>query len=343
MGLNVITGATGHLGNVLVRELLARGAPVRVVVQPGDDLEPLQGLEVERVEADVRDASALRGAFRDARRVFHLAGLVCITAGQEARMEAVNVGGPRAVLDACRAAHVERLIYMGSVHALTEPPGGVLDETAGFDPALAAGPYARTKAAASRLVQAAARAGDVDAVLVLPTGVVGPFDFRTSEMGQLLLDLEAGRVPFVPPGGHDFVDVRDVAVGTLAAADAGRCGEAYLLGGERLTLLDVARVVAAQTGRPTPTVLPTPLVRAVAAFAPAWERATGRRALLTPYAVHALSVPFTVSHEKARRELGFAPRPVATALRDALAWHHARGGPRRKVGPGRVQLGSVTC
>jgi dihydroflavonol-4-reductase len=232
---------------------------------------------------------------------------------------------------------------MGSVHALVEPPGGLLDETAGFDPARAVGPYARTKAMASRLVQAAARAGDVDAVLVLPTGVVGPFDFRTSEMGQLLLDLEAGRVPFVPPGGHDFVDVRDVALGTLAAADRGRAGEAWLLGGEYLAMRQVAELVASQAGRRAPPVLPVAMVRAVAAFAPAWERSTGRRALLTPYALHALSAPFRVSHEKARRELGYAPRPVAASLRDALAWHHARTGPRRAVGPGRVQLGNARC
>lgn len=343
MGLNVITGATGHLGNVLARELCARGERVRAVLQPGDDPAPLADLAVERVEADVTQPAALRPAFHSAARVFHLAGLVSITRGQEARLEAVNVGGTRAVLEACRAERIGRLVYMGSVHALVEPPGGLLDETAGFDPARAVGPYARTKASASRLVQAAARAGEVDAVLALPTGVVGPFDFRTSEMGQLLLDLEAGRVPFVPPGGHDFVDVRDVARGTLAVAERGRAGEAYLLGGEHLTLRQVGEVVAAQAGRRAPPVLPVSLVRAVAAFAPAWEWVTGRRALLTPYAVHALSVPFRVSAEKARRELGYAPGPAAAALRDALAWHHARMGPRRAVGPGRVQLGSASC
>lgn len=335
MSLTVVTGATGHLGNVLVRELLSGGHTVRAVVQPGDDASPLEGLDVEKVEADVREADALTRAFVGSEFVFHLAGIVSITAGQRARLEAVNVGGTRAVMAACRAAHVGRLIHTGSVHALTEPREGVLDETAGFDPDLAAGDYGKSKAKACREVQQAVAQGELDAVLVLPTGVVGPFDFRRSEMGQLLLDLEAGRVPFLPPGGHDFVDVRDVALGTLAAATRGRSGEAYLLGGERLTIHHVARLVHRQTGARVPRVLPTWVMRVLASPAPLWERATGRRALLTPYAVHALSVPFTVSHQKAAHDLAYEPRTLDASLNDALAWHHAHRGPHAELGPGR--------
>lgn len=335
MGIDVVTGATGHLGNVLVRELSSRGATVRVVVQPGDDLSPLAGLAVERVEADIRDVAALQRAFVGAGRVFHLAGLVSITAAQRAQMHEVNVGGTRAVLQACRVTRVPRLVHMGSVHALTEPSGGVLDETAGFDAKQAAGAYGKTKAEACAEVQRAARAGEVDAVLVLPTGVVGPYDSRMSEIGQLLLDLQEGKVPFLLPGGHDWVDVRDVARGTVLAAERGQRGEAYLLGGERLTLVDIARVVEEETGARPPKVLPAWLARALALPAPLVEAVTRRRALLTPYAVHALTVPFTVSHARATRELGFTPQPVRQALRDALAWHHQHTASRRMPGPGR--------
>jgi dihydroflavonol-4-reductase len=176
----------------------------------------------------------------------------------------------------------------------------------------------------------------VDAVLVLPTGVVGPLDARLSEVGQLLLDLESGKVPFLLPGGHDWVDVRDVARGTVLAAERGRRGEAYLLGSERLTLVDLAQVVTEETGARCPAVLPVWLVRALAMPAPLYEAATRKRALLTSYAVHALTVPFTVSHEKATRELGFEPGPVRQALRDALAWHHANRRQGKPVGPGRL-------
>jgi dihydroflavonol-4-reductase len=212
-----------------------------------------------------------------------------------------------------------------------------LDEKAGFDPERAAGDYGKSKARACREVQEASQIGEVDAVIVLPTGVVGPYDFRRSEMGQLLLDLEAGRTPFLPPGGHDFVDVRDVALGTLAAAKRGRSGEAYLLGGERVSIAQVARSVRRHTGARVPKVLPAWVLNVIATPAPIWERLTGRRALLTPYAVHALSVPFVVSHAKATSELGYSPRPLDDSLRDALAWHQHHRQLRGDVGPGRSQ------
>ena len=335
MSIQVVTGATGHLGNTLVRELLSRGHPVRAVVQPGDDLSPLEGLPVEKREADIRDQAALRRAFEGATRVFHLAGIVSITSAQRAKMHEVNVGGTRAVMEACRACGVSRLVHMGSVHALTEPSDGVLDETAGFDATKAAGAYGKTKAEACAEVQRAVRETGLDAVLVLPTGVVGPLDSRMSEVGQLLLDLEAGKVPFLLPGGHDWIDVRDVARGTVLAAERGRRGEAYLLGSERLTLREISEVVSEETGAAKPRLLPVWLARTLATSAPLYEALTRRRALLTPYAVHALTVPFTVSHQKAARELGFSPGPVRPALRDALAWHHAHALGRKKPGPGR--------
>ncbi|MBL8923252.1 MAG: NAD-dependent epimerase/dehydratase family protein [Myxococcaceae bacterium] len=335
MGFDTITGATGHLGNVLARELRAQGRAVRAVAASGDDVSPLHGLGVELVTADVRDPAALQRAFAGSERVFHLAGLVSITTGQESLLQAVNVQGTRNVVEACRAVGVRRLVYTSSVHALTEPAQGVLDETAGFDPARASGAYGKSKAAASLEVQGAARAGALDAVLVLPTGVVGPFDFRLSEVGELLLGLEAGRVPFLVAGAHDFVDVRDVAAGTIAAAERGRTGEAYLLAGERVEVVRLAATVARLSGARVPPLLPLGLARVVAGFAPVFERVTGRRALLTPYALHALRAPFTVSHEKASRDLGFSPRPIATSVADALEWHHA-GRARRRVAPGRV-------
>jgi dihydroflavonol-4-reductase len=142
-------------------------------------------------------------------------------------------------------------------------------------------------------------------------------------------------MPFVLDGGHDFVDVRDVAEGMLLAAERGRSGEAYLLGGGRMTLTELARCC----GGRVPPVLPAPLAKLLAAPAPLYERLTGRRALLTPYALHAVSVSFRVRCEKAARELGFRARPLEESVGDALAWFGQRGEATAVPGPGRTFAG----
>ena len=323
MGIDVVTGATGHLGNVLVRELLERGSTVRAVVQPGDDAAPLKSLPVKKVHADIRDRAALRKAFTGATRVFHLASVESSFWNQRSTLHDVNVGGTRAVISACQGAWVERLVHLGSVHALSGPRDGVLDEEAGFDVNRSTSAYAQTRAEACAEVQTLARAGDLDAVLVLPTGLVGPLDARVSAVGRLLLDLAAGKVPYLLSGGHDWVDVRDVARGTVLAAERGRSGEAYLLGSERLSLLDIAEEVSKQTGAPLPKLLPPWLARALAWPGPFIETLARHHTLLTSWAVHAVTAPFNVSHEKAARELGLMPGPVRQALRDALDWLRA--------------------
>lgn len=318
----VVTGGTGHVGSALVRALLERKIPVKVVTRAGSDLGPLEGLDVALAAGDITDRASLAEPFRGADVVFHLAGLVSITAGREDALTRVNVEGTRNVLEACRAAGVRRLVYMSSVHALSEPPPkGVLAESAGFDPRVAFGPYGKSKAAASKLVQDAAREGLLDAVLVLPTGCVGPFDYRLSEVGQLVGMAARGTIPIVIAGGYDWVDVRDVAIGTIAAAERAPSGEAYLLSSAYLKATALCTIVAklAQV-RPPLMALPLWLARGLSYGGYAWERVTGRRALLTPYAVHTIAKDFEISTEKARRELDFAPRPVEESLADAWRW-----------------------
>ena len=330
-----VTGATGHLGNVLVRELLARGKRVRAVVLPGDDQRALQGLPVDVSPGDVTDRGSLTPPFRGADVVFHLAGIVSISSLHARQVFEVNARGTENVVAACREAGVRRLVYTSSVHALTEPaPDRVLDEKAGFDPARAVGAYGRAKAAASAAVTAAARDG-LDAVLVLPTAVLGPFDYRLSEMGALICMFARGSLPAVVDGGYDFVDVRDVARGHVAAASRGRSGESYLLTGGRLSVREVMRVLAAEAGRPPPRlVVPLAVAAGIARLAPAFELLTGRRALLTSYSVHTISSRFRISDEKARRELGFTSMPVEDSLRDAWRWmNDDPGSPMRRPLP----------
>lgn len=316
-----VTGATGHLGNVLVRELLRRAKRVRALVEPSDDLRPLSGLPIEIVRGDVTRKETLAGAFSGVDVVFHMAGVVSISSLDVNLVRTVNVDGTRNVVEAARRAGVRRLVYTSSVHAFAEPPsGGVLVETAAYEPALAPGDYGKAKAEASRIVLDAIQGG-LDAVIVNPTAVLGPFDYRISEMGELLRMFARRRLPAVVDGGYDFVDVRDVASGHLLAAEKGRTGESYLLTGGRMSVRELMRVLGDEAGRPPPRlVLSLPVAAAIARFAPAWEKITGRRALLTPYAVHTISIDFEIRDRKARDGLGFTSMPVEQSLRDAWRW-----------------------
>ena len=222
--MNLVTGATGHIGNVLVRELLKRGQTVRAMIMPGEDTAPLHGLSVELVEGDVLDFCSLMAAFEGVEVVYHLAGLISIMPGKDALVQTVNVLGTRNVIQAARLAGVRRLVYTSSIHAFQRVPHGILiDESIPFDPQHAISAYDHSKAQASLEVLKAVETG-LDAVIACPTGVIGPYDFRRSEMGRLIADCLGNKPLFYVDGAYDFVDVRDVAAGLILAGQHGRTG-----------------------------------------------------------------------------------------------------------------------
>ena len=236
--LNLVTGATGHIGNVLVRRLLELGQRVRVFILPGEDRSALEGLEIEYAEGNVLDPESLAQAMAGVNMVYHLAGVITILPGKNDFVERVNVQGTRNVLTAARRAGVGRVIYTGSIHAFQRVPHGVLvDEAVPFDAEHAINAYDRSKALASMAVQEAVREGQ-DAVIACPTGVIGPHDYRLSEMGALIFDWIKTRTAMIIKGAYDFVDVRDVAEGLILAAARGRTGETYILSGQQIQVPD---------------------------------------------------------------------------------------------------------
>ncbi|MCX5768833.1 MAG: SDR family oxidoreductase [Candidatus Hydrogenedentes bacterium] len=323
----VVTGATGHVGNVLVRELLDRGVPVCAMVLPGEDLTPLAGLDVECVEGDVRDLDALRRAFAGASTVYHLAGLISILPGQTEALHAVNVLGTRNVVSACEECGVARMVYVSSVHALVEPPHGVaITEAAGFDPSRLAGPYAQSKARATQEVMRGVERG-LNAVVVFPSGVVGPYDFNVSEMGQIVLhSVQHRRLPAYVDGAYDFVDVRDVVNGIMAAGQKGRKGEGYILCGELLSISRLMALLQELTGVPAPVLkLPQWIARTAAVFTPLLAIATGTKPRFTSYSLRVLRSNALMDCSKARRELGYTARPLNASFADAVEWFRASG------------------
>lgn len=319
--MNLVTGATGHIGNVLVRLLNEHGERVRAMIMSGEDPSPLNGLDVEVVEADVLDYQSLLKAFADIEVVYHLAGIISILPGKDHMVQAVNVSGTRNVIQAARSCGVRRLVYTSSIHALQRVPEGIMiDESVPFDVEHAISSYDSSKASASISVLNAVQAG-MDAVIVCPTGVIGPYDFRLSEMGQLILDCVDQKPMLYVDGAYDFVDVRDVAQGLILAGEKGRCGENYILSGERIEVPDIIKIVQEVLGgRLFSLKIPFSLARFSANFTPLYYRLTHGKPRFTSYSLATLTANSNISHSKAHLELGFSPRPLRESLADTVKW-----------------------
>ena len=319
--MNLVTGATGHIGNVLVRKLVAAGQAVRVLILPGEDTLPLQDLLLEMVTGDVLNLPSLRKAMQGVTRVFHLAGIISILPGRDRRMHRVNVEGTKNIIEAARETGVRRLIYTSSIHAIRRAPAGVrIDEQLPFDPENTAGEYDRSKAEASLAVLDAARNG-LDSVIVCPTGVIGPNDYRRSELGQLILDCVEHKPQFYVDGAYDFVDVRDVADGMITAAEKGRSGETYILSGEKITVRRIIDTLWNLTGRHfTRIYVPFSIARFAARFTPLIYIHRKIKPRFTSYSLETLRSNADISHAKATSELGYHPRSLVETIADTVDW-----------------------
>lgn len=317
-----VTGASGHLGGAVVRALLASGVDVRVLVH--SDRRALEGLPVEIHEGDIQDPDAVARLVAGRELVIHLAAVISLEARDEPLLRAINVEAVRVVTDACLAAGV-RLVHTSSIHAFSAVPvDQPVDESRG--PAEANAPaYDRSKAAGEVIVRDAVARG-LDAVIVNPTAVIGPYDFRPSRMGEVMLDLYHRRLAGLVAGGFDWVDVRDIATSVVAAAERGRRGERYLLPGHWHSLVELATKIEALTGKRRPRfVSPMWLARGVAPFAVGWARLRHTRPLFTPASLVALRNHKLISGERARQELGHDPRPLDATLEDTFAWFAEHG------------------
>jgi dihydroflavonol-4-reductase len=316
----LVTGATGHIGNVLVRQLLERGRNVRALVRPGKRPLALEGLEVELASGDVLERDSLVRAMHGVDRVYHLAARISLLPGPDPETERVNFEGTRNVLAAMRRTGARRLVYASSIYAMRIPAAGTVDESCPFDPLHARGAYDRSKAAASLEVQKAAAEG-LEAVLVCPTAVTGPYDFQDSEAGRGIRYNMAAGIKFTVDGAYDFVDVRDVAAGFQLAAERGQPGRTYILGGERLTVRQVAQVVWETAGCPSPSVkIPLWLAYLAAGCLQPIADFFGFDPLVTRYSLDAVTSNSHISHARAAGELGYRPRPAREAIRDAVRW-----------------------
>ena len=321
----VVTGADGHVGNVVVRALLAAGE--RPVAWTFGELarRSLAGLDVPRLTVDVRDAAAVHAALAGARVVIHLAGHIAIDPAGDRLVEPVNLGGTRHVVAAC-LAHGARLFHMSTAHALdADHPGArPISETQPLlTPGADAMPYDLSKAEAERVVLAAVARG-LDAVILSPSAVIGPDDYGPSHFAQRFGTLMTS--PVAVAGGYNFVDVRDVASAVVAALTRARRGERYLLPGHQVSARHLAELIT-EVGGTRPPWLTVPLwaMRLGLPLVEALARATRRPPFYNRHILRILEAASDFSHAKAQRELGFSPRPLRQSLADACAFYRAAG------------------
>jgi len=318
-----VTGASGHIGANLVRELLGRGYEVVALVR--NSHLALDGLDIERVHGDILDVQSLRRAFKGAEHVYHLAALISILPGNREKLERVNVQGTQNVIQACLEEGVETLVHFSSIHALDQEP---LDQPVTEDNALArehsvhVADYDRSKAAADRLVREMDGAS-LSTRIIYPTAVFGPNDFKLSLFGQVLGKLARGELPALVAGGFDWVDARDVAWGAVEAAERGANGDRFMLSGHYRGMPEVAAVVAALSGVRAPRfTCPLWLAGLFAPLMTGWARVAGETPLYTRDSLAALKANKVMSHERASRELAYSPRPFRESRADTLNFYY---------------------
>ena len=321
-----ITGASGLLGGNLAAECHAAGHHVIATRRASTRVDHLDDLPIEWRDADLGDAAALARAFEGADVVFHCAAAVTVRRAVTPDMTAANVTGTERVIEACVAARVPRLVHTSSVVAIgLSTDGKPCDETAewNFEREGLLDAYAITKHQAEQVVRAAA--DRIDAVIVNPTYMFGPRDARPSS-GKLIVDVVRRKVPGWTPGYNNFVDVRDVARGMLAAWQRGRRGERYILAGHDLTYREAFETIARVAGVAPPRLYAP---HAVAWLLGRWgdlvERRGGSPVVNSTQVRYAYTDRFRFSSTKAARELGYAPGPLGPAIADAIAWFRARG------------------
>lgn len=318
----LVTGASGFVGWHVARKLVRRGVRVRALVRPSSRVREL---EVETVAGDLRDPESLRRAVAGCEVVYHVAADYRLWARDPQELYGSNVEGTRNLLEAARQAGVERVVYTSTVGCIGVPKGGVGDEQTPVSLRDMVGAYKRSKFLAEQVALESARGG-FPVVIVNPTAPVGDHDFKPTPTGKILLEFARGAMPAYIDTGLNLVDVADVAEGHLLACERGRAGERYILGCENLTLQEVFARLERVSGVPAPRRrIPYGVALAAGAVTTAWARLAGGVPKVPLDAVRMARKKMFASSEKAIRELGYAPQPVAGALARAVEWFRANG------------------
>lgn len=321
----LVTGAAGFLGSHVARQLVARGDDVRILVRASSSNRAISDLSLEYVTGDLRDAASLERAMNGVQRVFHVAADYRLWAKNPQEIYDSNVGGTKNLLEAAKRAGVGQLIYTSTVATIAVDRPQLPNEFTEAKLQEMIGHYKRSKWMAEQEVLNAAKEG-FPAIVAMPTTPVGPWDWKPTPTGKIILDFLNGKMPGYVDTGLNFVGVEECAAGHLLVSEKGKIGERYLLGAENLTLKEVLDTLAKITGLPAPGMkIPHGLALGVAYVESAFSRLIGKEPGIPVEGVKIARHKMFVDASRARRELGFQPGPVAAALERAVRWYQANG------------------
>lgn len=312
----LVTGGTGRLGNILVKKLVAQGHEVGVLVREGSDTSSLEGISFTQETGDITNLESLNAILPKYEYVYHLASMITLSSKlEDPKVELINVQGTKNIVDASIEHGIKKLLYVSSIHALQEPPHGTtMTEELPFDEENDRGVYDRTKARASNYVQNS----NLDTVIVMPTGIIGPFDYRPSLFGQNLKKYLASPEKAFIKGVYDYVDARDVADGMILAMEKGKSRNSYILSGEVMSILQYYKYVEEFTGLPaTDKELPFGIAMGIAKV---MDFLGIKNDSINLYGLKTLVSNSDISHDKATAELGYKPRSVRESIRDHILW-----------------------
>jgi dihydroflavonol-4-reductase len=321
----LVTGAAGFLGSHVTRQLVARGDEVRVLMRASSTNRAIADLSLEYVTGDLRDPASLDRAMKGVKRVFHVAADYRLWAKRSQDIYDSNVGGTKNLLDAARRAGVEQLIYTSTVATIAVDRPQHPNEFTDAKLEEMVGHYKRSKWLAEKEALAAAKNG-LPVIVAMPTTPVGPWDWKPTPTGKIILDFLNGKMPGYVETGLNFVGVEECAAGHLLIAEKGKVGERYLLGAENLALKGMLDLLSKITGLPAPKLkIPHGLALGVAYASTAFSRLVGREPGIPVEGVKIARHMMYVDCSRARRELGFKAGPVAAALERAVRWYEANG------------------
>ncbi len=328
----LVTGAAGFLGGTICRQLVDRGEKVRAFVLPNDKAIKFVPKEAEIVEGDLCDMESLRRFFCVPKGtetiVLHIASIVTVNPDFNQKVMDVNVGGTENIIQLClEHKECKKLVYCSSTGAIPElPKGEKISEVDHFDAELVEGCYSQSKALATQAVLDAVRDKGLHACVVHPSGILGPEDFAVGETTSTVIQIINGEMPMGIDGSFNLCDVRDLAQGTILAADRGKDGSCYILGNKEVSFKKFSKLLMEESGcKPIKFFLPIGAANFLASMLEKQAKRKGTRPLMTTFSVYNLARNNEFDSSKAEKELGYKPRSYKETIRDEVKWLKATG------------------